>query len=118
MGHDVERHAGAVVGDAERDILTRRQFPLLRRAIVQPLVGGLDRQSTALRHRIACVDAQIEQRVLKLVGIDERRPEAAGADDQVNRRPDRAPDQFFHPSNEPIDVGRLGIERLPSRKRE
>ena len=32
--------------------------------------------------------------------------------------PDRAPDKFLKAAEKAIDVGRLGIERLPSRKRE
>jgi hypothetical protein len=57
---DVGRHAGARVGDAQRDILPRRQFADARGAVVKPLVGGLDRDpspsgiaSRALMHRLS-----------------------------------------------------------------
>ncbi len=62
----VGRHAGAVVGDAERQILAGRQVAVLGCAFVEPFVGGLDRDTAAFRHGVARIDAQIEQCVLEL----------------------------------------------------
>ena len=47
-------------------------------SLVEPLVGGLDGDAAAIRHGVARVDAEVEQRVLELVGIDQRRPQPAG----------------------------------------
>ena len=62
----VGRHAGAGVGDAERDVLPRRQVALARGALVEPFVGGLDGEAAAVGHGVARVDAEVEQRVLEL----------------------------------------------------
>jgi hypothetical protein len=56
---DVRWHSGPGVGNAQRQILSRREFALARRSVVEPFVGGLDRQTTpsgmasrALMHRL------------------------------------------------------------------
>ena len=65
--------------------------------LVQPDVGGLDRQPAAVGHRVAGVDAQVQQRVFKLVGIDQRGPQPGRGDHlDVMRRTDGAADQLLH----------------------
>jgi hypothetical protein len=41
-------------------------------AVAMAIVRRLDSQAAILGHRVASIDAQIKQRVLKLVGINER----------------------------------------------
>ena len=66
--------------------------PRARRAIV----GGLDRQLAAVGHGIARVDAEVENGVFELVGVDQRRPQAARADDlDLDAGPDGAPDELL-----------------------
>ena len=116
---DLGRHAGAVVRHAQRDVLAGRQLAVSGGPLVEPLVGGLDRQAATIGHGVARVDAQVEQRVLELRRIDAGRPEAAGADHlQFHRRPDGSADQLFHAADEPVDIGRLRVEGLPPREGE
>ena len=48
----------------------------LRRALVEPPVRRLDGQPPAVRHGVAGVDAQVQERVLELVRVDQRTPTA------------------------------------------
>ena len=115
----LRRHAGAGVGHGNRQVLPRRHVVRARRPLIQPLVGGLDGDATAVRHRVAGVDAQVEQRVLELRGIDQRGPEA-GRSDNLDRDAgaDRALDQLLHAGDQPVHVRRFGIKGLPARKGE
>ena len=49
--------------------------------VVELRVAGLDGELAAVRHGVAGVDREVEQRVLKLVGVAQRRPQAAGQHD-------------------------------------
>ena len=90
-----------------------------RGALVEPAVGGFDRDPAALRHRVACVDAEVQDRVFELVGIDHRGPYARRADHlQRDAGADGALDEIAEIGDQPVDVGRLGIERLAARKGE
>ena len=70
------------------------------------------------RHGVAGVDAQVEQRVLQLGRVDQGR--ATGRRRRPPRPsiagPDGAADQILHAGDQPVDVGRLGIERLAARE--
>ncbi len=78
---------------------------------------GLDRERAAVRHGVARVDREVEQRVLELVGVAERRPQpSARLDLEVDRVADRAAQQVLHAGDQRVDVGRLRIERLPARE--
>ena len=70
LRNDVRRHAGASIGDAERDVLAGSKLPLLRRPLVQPFVGGFDGDAASVRHRVARIDAEIEQGAFELRRID------------------------------------------------
>jgi hypothetical protein len=111
---DVGRHTGSGVADAERDVLSRRKVALLGGPVVQPLVGGFDRDASAIRnHRIAGVDAEVEDGVLQLRGIEFRAPKAAGLDDlDVDVGADRPPQQVGHSRDRAVHIDDLGIERL------
>ena len=105
--------------DAERDVLAgpqSRSAPRARRATV----GGLDGEPAALGHGVAGVDAEVEERVLELVGVDQRRPEARrAATTSTRRRADGAADQLLHAARRArLSVGRPGLERLAPREGE
>ncbi len=59
LGDDIRGHARAVVRDAERDVLARRQVAFACAPLVQPPVAGLDRDATTVRHGVARVDAEV-----------------------------------------------------------
>ncbi len=119
LGDHVRGHAGAGVADAQRDVGSGRQLALLRRPPVQPHLPGLDRQPSAVRHGVARVDAQVEQRVLELVRIDQDGIRIGHADHRHgDGRSHRASDQLLHAGDQPVHVGRLGFQRLPSRERQ
>ena len=90
--------------------------PLLR---LDDLVGRGDRERAALGHRIAGVDREVQDRILELVGIRQRRARPRG---QVDRKPDllaqRPAQQLLHAADQLIDVDRLGIERLAPGERQ
>ena len=118
-GDHLRRHAGAAVADAQRDVLPGRQLALARRPLVEPAVAGLDGQPAAGRHRVARIDAQVEQRVLELARVDEGAPQPAGRDHlQRDPRTDGAPDQLLEAGDEAVRVGRSRRQRLAARERE
>ena len=92
----------------------------MRGGRVEPAVGGLDRQAAAAGlHRVAGVDAQVEQRILQLRRIDPGGPQRVVAPHfQHHRRAYGAADQLLHSVDQPAHVDRLGIERLPARERQ
>ena len=107
-------HANAGVAHADHDIVTG--FDLLLRetlSVGQDFTGGDNRQRAPLRHRVARVDRQIEDRILELMGIRQRRPVLGG---KVHRKPDRLaqgpPQHLLHAADQLIDIDRLGVERL------
>src|SRR5438045_2839543 len=82
-----------------------------RGATCEPFVRRLDGDAPALGHCVARVDAEVQERVLELIAIDECRPQSGGADHfDLDARADGTADQLFQASNEPVDVGRLRIE--------
>ena len=95
--HDIGRHARAGVGYADRDILARLHVALARAAVIDTDVGGLDGELAAVGHGVAGIDAQVEDRVLKLVRIAQARPEAGHERRlDLDPRPDCALDQLLH----------------------
>ena len=115
----VRRHAGAGVGHAQRDVLAGRQVALAGDALVHELVGGLDGETSAIRHRVAGVDTEIEQRVFELVRIDVRAPQPDRTDHfQRHGWTDGAAKEFLHAGDELVDVDGFWLQRLPARKRE
>ena len=71
---NIGRHAGPVVGHADRDVLAGLHVALACAPLVEPVVGGFDGNAATVRHGVARVDAEIEKRVLKLIRIAQRRP--------------------------------------------
>ena len=117
LGDHLGRHAAAVVGHREGDVFARFQVADPGHARIQRPVGGLDEDATALGHGVAGIDAEVEQGVFQLRRIDQGRPQlAAGHHLDLDRRTHRAADQVFHAGHQAIDVGGLGIQRLPAGK--
>ena len=87
--------------------------------LVEMAVGGLDGEPAAVRHRVARIDGEIEDRVLELVRIDRRLPQAAGQHGlDRDGLADRAAEQFRHALHQPVDVDRLHLERMLAREGE
>ncbi len=85
--------------------------------IVEPFVGGLDRDAAAVGHGVARVDAQVQQGILELAGIDQGRPQSHRADHlERDLGADGAPDQLFHAGHQRIDVDRRRRQRLAPRE--
>ena len=89
--------------------------------VVEPFVRGLDRDAAAIRHRVARVDAQIEQCVFELrshrISVDHR-PDRRH-DFERDLRPDACAGSAPPcPIDQPVHVGRLRIQRLPPREGE
>ncbi|CAN5420767.1 hypothetical protein BH09PSE6_BH09PSE6_14380 [soil metagenome] len=120
LGQHVGRHAGAAVGDRQQHVLPRHHVAFARRVVLVEFgVGRLDDDAPALGHRIARVDADVEQRTLELVDVAARGPRAArqhGRHGDVFT--DGAPDQLFHRRHHRVEHHRLGIERLTPRERQ
>src|SRR6185503_12043525 len=67
LEHTLERRlvdADAGVADTYAYVLPRLETALARRPLIEPLVLRLDRDPADVGHRIARVDAQVQQRVL------------------------------------------------------
>ena len=75
--------------------------------LVEIGIGGLDRELAAVRHRVAGVDREVQDRALELVGIGEAAPQAArqhGLDRDLLA--ERAAQQLRHAGDQPVDVDR------------
>ena len=94
-----------------------RHFLLAGEALIEPVVGGLDGQPAAIGHGVAGVDAQVEQRAFELVLVDQVAPQPGGADHlELHGGPDGAAHQLLDVRNQAVEVGGLGIQRLPARR--
>ncbi len=115
----IARHADAAVGHAQRHVLARRQVAFRGSSFIEPFVGGFDGEPAAVGHRVAGVDAQIQQRVFELVGVHQGQPQTAGTDHlHHHTRSDGAPHQVGHALDQAVEIGALGVERLPPRERQ
>ena len=119
LGDDIRAHAGAGIGHAEREVLAGIEVALLGATVVEPFVGGLDGDAPAIRHRVAGVDAEVEQRILELARIDQHRPQPArGHHFEGDRRADGAAEQILHAHHQPVHVGGLRVQGLAPREGE
>ena len=82
-------------------------------------VGGLDRELAAVRHGVARVHGQVEDRALQLVRVGVGAPQASGQN-RLDRDvlAQRAPEQVRHTGDELVGVDGLGRERLLAREGE
>ena len=78
-----------------------------------------DDEVAAVGHGVACIDDEIEDRVLELVLVAQGGPEVTG---QLQFEPDAfaegAPEQLLHRRDQRINLERLGVERLAPRECE
>ena len=82
-------------------------------------VGGLQRQASALRHGIARVDAQVEDRGLQLRRVRQRHPQPAAQHGlHAHGLAQRARDQLRHAGHELVRIDGLGRQRLLPRERQ
>ena len=71
------------------------------------------------RHRVAGVDAQVEDGELELVGVGlGRRQSVRRVEPELDRRADRAGDQVAHAVDQRADVDRPALQFLPPREAE
>jgi hypothetical protein len=110
---DVRWHPGPGVGDRNQDVLAGLDLVVGSGiGVVEMGVRGLHRQPAALRHGVARVDHQVEDRVLELALIDEGAPEPAGTYGlHPQMLADRVPQHLRHPAHQLVDVQRLWFER-------
>ncbi|WP_308447097.1 hypothetical protein, partial [Chitinimonas prasina] len=95
--------------------IARLHVALERALLVEPGVGGLDHQPPAAGHGIARVDTEVEQRVLELVRVAQRRPEPVGQHRlQLDRGAHGAPDEILHLRDQRVRTGRPRVQRLPA----
>ena len=106
---------GVLLGDT--DIIALRKPGDL--AVLYPLAARRDRQPAATRHRIAGVQGKVEQRQFELVGIDpDRRYRILEFGDDLNARPQRAPQHLENTVDQRGDMDSTRLQLLPPRKGE
>ena len=73
----------------------------------------------ALRHRVARIDREIENRQLELIGIDPRRRQSLrNVKPQRDARPQRALEQIAHALDQPTQIDRHRAQILLARERQ
>ena len=88
---DRRRDADAGVAHRDHDVVARRHLGVHAGiGLVEIGVLGFDREPAAVRHRVARVDRQVEDRGLELVGIDQRRSRRRRPASARSRRARRA----------------------------
>ena len=79
LADDIGRNANAGVRHGDRDIVACRQlFP-----VPEVRVPDLDRDRAALRHGVARIDHEVDQRDLEFGDIDDDRPRVGGEIDNA-----------------------------------
>jgi len=95
-------------------IVLRRGDHILRIGI-----RGLYDEAAAGRHGVACIKAEVQDRILQLAGVDHREPEGGGEVDlDFDMLAERASQQIPHAGNQGVGIDRPGIEPLPPREGE
>ncbi len=108
-------HAVAGILDRDLHVVARLDAVLQRRSAAEALEGGLELEPAAVRHRIAGVEREVEQRVFELVRIDERRIRlAAGRRRDLDVRRQRATEQPDDAGDEILDIDRPRLQCLAS----
>ena len=98
-------------------VADRRLRMRLRISVVEMAIGGLDGQHAALRHRVAAVDAEVQDRVFELIGITNAIPKTRGEHClHVQVRAHRPADQLFHAADQRVHVHERGLQCLPTGK--
>ena len=109
----------AGVGDGDADIIAGRQRRRVRGHAVEPRIGGGDGEPAAIRHGVAGVDGEIEQRAFQLVGIAQRAPQIVRRDDRkIDGLADGPAQQILQRHHQLIGIDAFRNQRLPPRKRQ
>ena len=77
---------------------------------------GCDGQRPAFGHGVACVERQVQERVLQLGRVDPRLALAGEHRLEPDRRPQRVPQQLARRSHHGVDVDQPGFEPLAARE--
>ncbi len=116
----LRRHARAGVGHRELHVLAGGHF-IDGIKIVHEIgdVFGRDRDRAALGHRVARIDAEIEQHLLELPRVGLEPPDfRAELRHDLDVLADHAPQHFFHVAHRVVDVDDAQKERLPAAEGE
>src|SRR6266576_731822 len=114
MGQCFGRHAGTGVTHRHDDVGPWRHGRCRgRTGFVQPNVASLNREGTAMGHRITAVHCEIEQHLLDLTGIGHNRREIFVRRGHNSYRGTEEPAQhLLHVTHALVEAERLGVERL------
>ena len=113
LGDDLLGHADAVVAHRDLNILPGRDRKGLRDQIIHVSVGSLDREPAAVSHRIAGIDAKVEDGVFKLARIGLHLPEPGAQNRlQADGFAERPAQQIGHTRDHLVRVQRLRRQRL------
>ena len=83
------------------------------------MFGDLDLDRAAVRHRVARVDREVEDRKLELVGVDPRRRQPfRNIQPQRDARPERALEQIAHALDQRAQIDRHRAQILLARERQ
>ena len=81
------------------------------------MFGDLDLDRAAVRHRVARIDREVEDRELELVGIDPRRRQPfRNIQPQRDARPERALEQIAHALDQRAQIDRHRAQILLARE--
>ena len=94
--------------------MSRRNVPELRHiGLVERRVGGFDGDPAAVRHRVARIHHEIDDRIVEMARVGERRPQPGGEHGlDLDRLADRADQHVRHVGDRPVDVEPGRRERL------
>ena len=111
-------HAQAGVGHRHDDVVAVRE-PVDRAVLAGRTVVHAEREHAALGHRVAGVDAEVEDGHLELVGIGDRRPQATvDLDAHLHPRAAGTVDQLGHSGDQRTHVHVHRLQGLAARERE
>jgi len=80
-------------------------------------VRGGDGELAAIRHGVARIDGEIEQRAFQLIGVAERSPQIVrSCDFKIDALADGPAQQILQRHHELVDIDAFRDQRLPPRK--
>jgi hypothetical protein len=119
-GDHLRGHARAGVDDPQAHVGARRRRGQLGRVLVlNGDVGGVDLQHSPGRHRVSCVDRQVDQNLLHLTLVGQYRPESlVKGDGEQDVRADRPAQQGLHVAHHVVEVEQPWLDHLTAPERE
>ena len=114
LGQHVLGHANSGIADEQSDILARLKVGIRGSiGIIEKAIRRLDGELSAIGHRIARVEGQVDDRILELIGVDEAGPQAPGLHRfDLDRLAQRALQQIRQPDEQIVQIGRARRQRL------